>query len=144
MPTTIDPRTGQPMRLPYPGDPGYQGPGGGGGGGVAYNPSQGMAGNPFQTGGIRRPNIGGPQPGGARRRRPGTAPPMGGGGMGKPMGRVAPPQMAMNQPAQVGTPMQDIGNFGAMGAIPGIGSPGAVNAGSVLNLPMSRRRGGFA
>ena len=54
-------------------------------------------------------------------------------------GRVAPPQMAMNRPAEVGSPMAGLGNFGAMGAIPGVGQPGAVNANSVLNTP--RRRG---
>jgi hypothetical protein len=153
MPTGTDPRTGQPIRLPYPGEPGYQGPGGGGGG-QAFNPSGGIGGPNLRRPQLGGSPIGGPQ--GIQRRRPGGqrppqgkppgqpprtgggSPPMPGGGRG-----VAPPQMAMNQPAEVGTPMQDIGNFGAMGAMPGIGEQGAVNAGSNLNLPKQRRRGGL-
>jgi hypothetical protein len=137
-----DPRTGQ--RQPYPGEPGYQGPGGGGGG-QAYNPAGGVGGP-----NLRRPSIGGPPVGtqqgrgpqqaqgpqaGLRRRRP-----MGGGGPG----RVAPPQMAMNRPAQVGSPIAGLGDFGALGAVPGVGTPGAVNPGSLLNIPGTRKRGGLA
>jgi|AACY02.8.fsa_nt_gi hypothetical protein len=129
----IDQRTGQ--RLPYPGEPGYQGPGGGGGG-RPYTPAGGMA-SPH----VQRPNIGGGPVGGGgptRRRRP--APPAQAGG-GPPMGgRIAPAQSALNQPAQAGPAMEDLGNFGALGAVAGIGEPGAVNAASVLNR---RRRGGM-
>lgn len=140
----VDPRTGQ--RLPYPGDPGYQG---GGGGGQPFNPGQGIGGPPSappqMTGGIRRPPIGGPPTGGGPMgggvRRRGGPPPMGRGG--PPGGRVAPPQMAMNNPAQVGPPIGDIGFAGAAGAIPGIGQPGAVNPASTLNLPASRNRQRF-
>ena len=135
----VDPRTGQ--RLPYPGEPGYQG----GGGGQAFNPGQGIGGPPptapQMTGGIRRPSIGGPPVGGGPTRSRGGTPPMGRGG--PPGGRVAPPQMAMNQPAQVGPPIGDFGLAGAAGAIPGVGPPGAVNAASTLNLPASRNRQRF-
>jgi hypothetical protein len=136
----IDPRTGQ--RLPYPGDPGYQGPGGGGGG-QPYTPAGGMA-----SPNVQRPNIGGGPVGGGgpvRRRRPAPRPPQAGGGPprgGPPMGgRIAPAQSALNKPAQAGPAMEDLGNFGAMGAVAGIGETGAVNAASVLNR---RRRGGMA
>jgi hypothetical protein len=155
MPITTDPRTGQPKRLPYPGEPGF----GGGGGGQPFNPGQGVGGRPAapppaprMAGGpnLRRPQLGGPpvggQPppqmgGGVRRRQPSRP---GGPGGGPGGGRaVAPPQMALNQPAQVGPPMADVGNMGAMGAVPGIGQQGAVNPASLLNLPgMPRRRGG--
>ena len=148
MPMTTDPITGQPKRLPYPGEPGF----GGGGGGQAFNPGQGVGGRsappPRMAGGpnLRRPQLGGPpvggqsapQMGGGIRRRQQPTPSGGpGGGRG-----VAPPQMALNQPAQAGTPMADVGNMGAMGAIPGIGQQGATNPASVLNLPGMRRRGG--
>jgi hypothetical protein len=142
MPLQIDPRTGQKIHLPYPGEPGYQGPGGGGGG-QAYNPAGGIGGP-----NLRRPNIGG-GPAGAggpvRRRTPAgpsaaasPRPQAGGPSMG---GRIAPAQSALNKPAQVGPAMEDLGNFGAMGAVEGIGQHGAVNAASVLNR---RRRGGRA
>jgi hypothetical protein len=136
----IDQRTGQ--RLPYPGEPGYQGPGGGGGG-QAYNPAGGVGGP-----NLRRPNLGaGPVGAGGpvRRRRPAgppTAPLQAAQASGPPMGgRIAPAQSALNKPAQVGPAMEDLGNFGAMGAVAGIGEPGAVTAESVLNR---RRRGGRA
>lgn len=141
MPLQRDPRTGQTIRLPYPGEPGYQGPGGGGagGGGAAYNPTGGLGGNPN----IRRPALGGgPVGGGGRaRRRTSAAPrpqaqmPMMGGG------RIATAQRAGNRPAQAGPSMDDLGNFGALGAVAGIGQQGAVNPASVLNRP--RRRGGI-
>jgi len=139
----VDPRTGQ--RLPYPGEPGYQGPGGGGGG-QAFNPAGGVGGP-----NLRRPHIGGPPVGGGQagvRRRgtqaPPQQPPRTGGGSALPVGgRVAPPQMALNRPAQAGPPMDDLGNFGALGAVPGIGEQGAVNASSVLNRPRSRRDRGL-
>jgi hypothetical protein len=105
-----------------------------------------MAGGPN----LRRPQLGGPpvggqspppqMGGGVRRRRPPR--PGGPGGPGGGRG-VAPPQMALGQPAQVGTPMADVGNMGALGAVPGVGQQGSVNPASMLNLPgMPRRRGG--
>jgi len=138
MPMQRDPRTGQTIRLPYPGEPGYQGPDTRGGG-IGYTPP----GAPLSSPNVRRPALGG-GPAGAggsvRRRtaRGAAAPkmPMMGGG------QIAPAQSALNQRAQAGPPMEDLGNFGALGAVAGIGETGAVNPQSVLNRPR-RRRGGF-
>ena len=102
---------------------------------------------PGMTGGIRRPKIGGGPIGGQRpmgqggprvQRRGGGGPP---GPPGK-RGGVAPPQMAMQNPAQAGPPMNDLGQFGALGAVPGVGQQGAVNPSSLMNV--KRRGGGFA
>jgi hypothetical protein len=151
----VDPRTGRP--LPYPGQQGPgMGPGmGGGGGGQPFNPGQGIGGPPpvppQMAGGIQRPPIGGPPTGGGPMgggvRRRGGPPPMGGPPMGggRPTGgRVAPPQMAMNKPAESGPPIGDFALAGAAGAMPGVGPPGAVNPNSVMNLPASRKRQRFA
>jgi hypothetical protein len=109
-------------RLPYPGDPGYRGP----------QAAQGPPG---------APGAQGPAGGVQRRRRGGRPPNRQVGGLGP----VAPAQRAMHQPAQVGpewagaNPM-GLGAFGAMGRMPGVGQPGAVDPRAVLNT--TRRRQG--